>query len=109
MSRLTGRPRHQRPGRRTARPFPLLLATAMAFGCLPEPSVGASFEAEAGTLAGRARIGKAADASRGDYVELDAREPAAPSPGLAALPPMGFNQYNHFGLSITESVMRDIA
>jgi alpha-galactosidase len=85
----------------------------MAFGCLPEPRVGASFEAEAGTPAGGARIGRAPGASGWRHVELGASDAAsgtaaAPSPGLAAVPPMGFNQYNHFGLTITESVMREI-
>jgi alpha-galactosidase len=33
---------------------------------------------------------------------------AAPTSGIAAVPPMGFNHYNHFGNSVTESVMREI-
>jgi len=101
--------RHRLPARRrAARLLPLLLATAMAFGCLPEPPTGASFEVESGTRTGGARIGTSPGASRWRYVELGARDEAAPRSGLAALPPMGFNQYNHFGLHMTESVMREI-
>src|SRR5688572_18086085 len=88
-----------------ARSVVLVAMMAMSVACGSDSKAEVvRIEPETGSPTGEARAVE--DKGRDGFIELSTD---ADDPKVAALPPMGFNQYNHFGLHIDEVTMREVA